>query len=324
MLILFPYPARLAPYPGKGALSMLVNSQTLDLAVKGFKAVYTEANLAAPSHADKIAMTVPSSSRDETYGWLGQFPRLREWLGPRHVNSLKAHGFTIKNRKFEATVAIPRDDISDDRLGIYKPMFSEMGRDTRSHPDELIFDLLKSGFNELCFDGQSFFSDTHPVELTAGEPPTDFSNFQDGTGPAWYLLDTSRGVKPIIWQEREAYEFQSITDTNAKHVFMNDEYVYGVRARVIAGFGLWQLAFGTKADLTVQSYADARAAMMSFKSDGGRILGINPSVLVVPPTLEYAALSLLNAADAKSYELGSPVSNPYKGTAELIVSPYLT
>lgn len=25
-------------------------------------------------------MTVPSSSRDETYSWLGQFPRLREWI----------------------------------------------------------------------------------------------------------------------------------------------------------------------------------------------------------------------------------------------------
>ncbi|WP_112312697.1 Mu-like prophage major head subunit gpT family protein [Pseudogemmobacter bohemicus] len=50
---------------------MLVNRESLDLAFKGFKTVYSDACLAAPSHFDKIAMTVPSSSRDETYGWLG-------------------------------------------------------------------------------------------------------------------------------------------------------------------------------------------------------------------------------------------------------------
>ena len=53
---------------------MIINGQTLDLAFKGFKSIYTDAHLAAPSHADKIAMTVPSNSRDETYGWLGQRP----------------------------------------------------------------------------------------------------------------------------------------------------------------------------------------------------------------------------------------------------------
>lgn len=72
-------------------------------------------------------MTVPSTSRDETYGWLGQFPALREWTLPRQVKSLEAHGSTIKNRKFESTIEIGRDDIADDRLGIFKPALSEMG-----------------------------------------------------------------------------------------------------------------------------------------------------------------------------------------------------
>ncbi|MDZ4096424.1 MAG: Mu-like prophage major head subunit gpT family protein, partial [Paracoccaceae bacterium] len=125
---------------------MIINSETLDLAFRGFKTVYTDAFDAAPAHADKIAMTVPSVSRDETYGWLGAFPRLREWVGPRHVNGLAAHGFTIANRKFEATVSVGRTDIADDRLGLFKPMFAQMGQDTRRHPEELVFSLLKSGF----------------------------------------------------------------------------------------------------------------------------------------------------------------------------------
>jgi phage major head subunit gpT-like protein len=295
---------------------LLINSQNLDLVFKGFKAVYSDAYLQAPAHWDKIAMTVPSSARDETYGWLGQFPNLREWIGPRVINGLKAHGFTIANRKFESTVSVPRDTISDDRLGVFKPMFSEMGQLARRHPGELIFDLLKLGFATTCYDGQYFFDTDHPVELAGGL--ASVSNMQAGAGPAWFLLDTSRTVRPVIWQEREAYEFQSITDAADQHVFINDEYIYGIRARVNAGFGLWQLAFGSKAALDETNYAAARAAMMDFRSDSGRILGVSPSVLVVPPAIESAALHLLNTETKNG---GG--SNPWKGTAELIVTPYV-
>lgn len=67
---------------------------------------------------------------------------------------------------------------------------------------------------------------------------------------------------------------------------MTDEYLYGVRARANAGFGLWQLAFGSRAPLTAANYAAARASMSSIKGDQGRVLGIRPNVLVVPPALE--------------------------------------
>ncbi len=45
---------------------MIINRPTLDLAFKGFKTIYDEAALAAPSEFEKIAMTIPSASRDET------------------------------------------------------------------------------------------------------------------------------------------------------------------------------------------------------------------------------------------------------------------
>lgn len=296
---------------------MIINGKTLDLAFRGFKTIYTDAYLAAETHWDKIAMKVASTSRGETYGWLGQFPQLREWIGARHVHNLKAHGFTIQNRKFETTVAVQRDDISDDRLGVFKPAFSEMGHLSKMHPEELIMGLLASGFTETCFDGQYFFDAEHPIADKNGDE-TLISNMQAGSGPAWFLLDTTRGVRPLIWQERESYEFTAMTETQNPHVFMNDEYIYGVRARVNAGFGLWQLAFGSKAALTAENYAAARAAMMDFRSDGGRVLGGKPTVLVVPPTLESDALHVLNT---ETNDGGG--SNPWKNTADIIVSPFV-
>jgi phage major head subunit gpT-like protein len=125
---------------------MIVNPQVLDLACKGFETVVTDAMMNAPAYAMDVAMTVPSASRDETYGWLGAFPSMREWVGPRHIQNLVANGFVIQNRKFESTVEITRDDISDDKLGLFKPMFAEMGQAAVRHPDGLIFGLIASGF----------------------------------------------------------------------------------------------------------------------------------------------------------------------------------
>ena len=70
---------------------MLINKPLLDLAFRGFKSIYTQANLEAPSEFEKIAMTVPSGSRDKSYGWIGNLPAMREW---RRNQSLEGHGAT--------------------------------------------------------------------------------------------------------------------------------------------------------------------------------------------------------------------------------------
>ncbi len=177
---------------------MIITSENIDLAFRGFKTLYTDAYTKAPVYYDKIAMTVPSSARNEAYGWLGQFPQLREWLdGEREVKSLTAHGFTINNRKFESTIAFGRDDFSDDRLGIFKPMVSEMGHRARQHPDELVFAMLANGFATTCYDGQNFFDTDHPAKDSAGDDVT-VSNVANGTEESWFLLDTMRPIKLSI------------------------------------------------------------------------------------------------------------------------------
>ena len=104
----------------------------------------------------------------------------------------------------------------------------------------------------------------------------------------------------------------------SEYVFSTDRYLYGIRARVNAGFGLWQLAYGSKQTLNAANYAAARAAMMTLTADGGRKLGVSPTILLVPPSLEEAGLNLVNT------EFGAAgASNPWKGTAQLIVTPYL-
>ena len=124
-------------------------------------------------------------------------------------------------------------------------LFAELGLAAKPHPDKLVFELLASGFASNCYDGQ-FYCDIDHLVLDATGAPVAVSNFGGGVAAAGYLLDTSRAVKPIIWQVREDDEFQTVDRPNDPHVFINDSCLYGVRARVNAGLGFWQFAYGSK------------------------------------------------------------------------------
>lgn len=298
-----------------GSNAMIIKPEVLNAAFRGFNTAFNAGFDGAASFKDVVAMTVKSQTGEETYPFLGSWPQLREWVGDRHVHGLKAHGFSIRNKLFESTVTIPRTEIEDDKIGLYRPRFQEEGRTTKQHPDLMIFGLLKTGFTSPCYDGQNFFDAEHPVGYDGDVASA--SNMQAGDGPAWYLIDGSRAMKPMIWQERVPYTFTTLEDDKNDRVFWRDEYVYGVRARVNCGFGLWQLAFGSKADLTPENYALARTAMTTLKSDNGLTMGIQPTHLIIPTALEAKARKLLFADQIEG------TSNVWKGTAELVMTPFL-
>lgn len=63
-----------------------------------------------------------------------------------------------------------------------------------------------------------------------------------GQDTTWYLLDLSKPVKPFVFQERIAPQFDYVTDPTSDGVFYRNEYVYGARSSGEAGYGLWFLA----------------------------------------------------------------------------------
>ena len=142
---------------------MIINRAALDGIFTSFRADYQAGTIAAKPLKDRFAMTSQSSTREETYGWLGAYNSLREWIGDRQLNGLVAHGFTIKNRTFENTVSVSREDIEDDMIGVYSGAFQLMGADASMHPDKLIFELLRAGTTSTCYDGQNFFDTDHPI-----------------------------------------------------------------------------------------------------------------------------------------------------------------
>ncbi len=293
---------------------MIINKATMDAVFTNFRADYEAGALAAKPMKERLALTVKSATAEETYGWLGNYNSLREWIGDKHLNGLTLHGFTLKNRQFENTITVQRNDIEDDRVGVLSGAFKLMGQDAALHPDELIFDLMRHGAAQRCYDGQYFFDTDHPVDPsddTKGVVSNvDVTN--PGDAPGWVLLDTTKVVKPFIFQERKPYTFVRMDHEADEKVFMRGEYRYGVEARVNAGYGLWQLAYGSNKTLDAARFAAARAAMMALKAPTGKPLGIIPDVLLVAPAFEDAARQLLNLD-----------TSHYKGAVELIVCPWL-
>lgn len=296
---------------------MLINAANLKTAGVGFSGAYKRGLGEAASMLSVIATTISSTTAQQEYGWLGKMKGMREWLGDRVVNSIATHGYTIKNKDWEDTVEVDRNDIEDDNLGVYSPLFEEMGRATGAHPDELAWALLKDGFATNCYDGQYFFDTDHPV-LDKDGNVTSVSNSGGGAGTPWFLIDDSRALKPIIFQERKKAQFVAKDDPTDENVFRRKQFLYGVDARYNVGFGYWQFAYGSKQTLNAAAYAAARAAMQGMKGDYGRPLGLRPKLLVVPPALEEAGLEILNAERNAAGE-----TNVWKGTAKLEVVPWL-
>lgn len=297
---------------------MLVNKSNLSNVFIALSVLFNNAFKAVESQWDKMAMKVPSTTKTNDYKWLSKIPKMRKWIGDKQVDSLSAHKYSIENDDFEVTVAVDRNDIEDDQLGIYSPQAQMAGESAAQLPDEIVADLINGGFANTCFDGQYFFDTDHPVgDTTAsnkgtvalsaatqaaaiaslGAARTAMRKFKDEHGrplgirpnllvvppaledianvlamneklddgkpnpfkgtvevlvldratsdTAWFLLDTTKPVKPFIYQERKAPVFVQQTDPEADDVFNRKEYKFGAEARAAGGYAFWQLGYGS-------------------------------------------------------------------------------
>jgi phage major head subunit gpT-like protein len=104
---------------------------------------------------------------------------------------------------------------------------------------------------------------THVGDGTAGSgatAATGFANYFEGRynlvvnpyliGAAayeWFLLDTSRAVKPIVIQSRQDVPITFETDMTQPSAMIREKYNFTIRGRYACAFGLWELAYGSSA-----------------------------------------------------------------------------
>ena len=232
----------------------IVKSDIPKLLEAGLRAVFFDAYEVAPSDWERIATVVPSEHDTEKYAWLGSAPKMREFKDERIPAGLLPHDYSIKNKTWEASIAIERAALEDDQYGQIKLRTQGLAEEAKRHQDELVFSLLKDGFANLCYDGQYFFD-------------TDHAEGDSGT--------------------------QSNKGTSA---------------------------------LSASSLQAAFTAIMKFKDDKGKPMGIVPDTLVVPPDLKWTAMELLESVYAPETAAGKTETrkNVLSGALDLIVSPYMS
>lgn len=128
---------------------------------KGLSKVFNDALQNNVCDYKKIATEIKANTMSVDYGWVGDLPNMREWVGDRELKDLSANKYTIQRKKWESTIQVERDVIEYDNLGIVKPRVQGMAEAIGAHYDDLVFSLLEK--NETCYDGKTFFATDHPV-----------------------------------------------------------------------------------------------------------------------------------------------------------------
>lgn len=295
---------------------MLINKQNIRALFRGYNVKMFKAVQEAKTFYKQISMTIPSTTESEQHAWLKQMFGMVEWLDEKSIRAVAAATYTLANRKWEQTISVDRDNIKDDKYGIYDPLISMMGEAAGTHPDYLMAETLSGGFTNLCYDGQYFFDTDHPLadgttwsnkvttafsvaaykaarislatvkgdasryvqahgtllvgspalediflrtikralveESSAGGNSNIWFNTVDillipqlSTTTEWYLMDTSKVIKPLIFQEREAIHPVSVTDPGADSVFNTGKFKYGHEGRYATGYAFPQYAYGS-------------------------------------------------------------------------------
>lgn len=155
---------------------MRITTDVLDSLRKGFSKRFQTAFDAQVPMYEQFASVMPSSTKTNVHAFLDRIPKMREWVGERVVKNFAERSFEIENKKFELTMGVKRDDIEDDNLGMYSPLFDMMGQQARMYPDDLVRELIEAGTTELCYDGQNFFDTDHPKNLDDSAAGTQSNN----------------------------------------------------------------------------------------------------------------------------------------------------
>lgn len=109
----------------------------------------------AAGWASVLASQFDSNQESETYTFLGDAPKMEEWVSNRNKQGLKRYEFAVKNKKFSAMLEIDSDDLRRDKTGQILARINELAVRAAQLPQRIITDLIIANGN--AYDGVAFF-----------------------------------------------------------------------------------------------------------------------------------------------------------------------
>ncbi|MCY1280301.1 Mu-like prophage major head subunit gpT [compost metagenome] len=175
----------------------------------------------------------------------GGFTKLT-YDGQYHFDTDHPVGSSLVSNK--STVALSNASLAAAQAGYgaartaMKQFRDEEGRSLNITPNVLLVGpALEDMARALLTDGKLADDKPNPYKGTA-ELVVD-GRIESDT--AWFLLDTTKPIKPFIYQPRKKPVFVQQINPESDDVYNLKKYKFGAEARAAAGYGFWQLSFGS-------------------------------------------------------------------------------
>jgi len=124
---------------------------------------------------DGVSNLFNSDQASEDYPFLGQVPRMREWIGGRNAKGLRGNNLTIKNKHYEATLEIALTDLRRDKTPQIQARIGEFAGEGDAHWSTLVSDLIIAAPAAVCYDGEYYFDTDHPNIFDANTTSNDIT-----------------------------------------------------------------------------------------------------------------------------------------------------
>ncbi len=149
-------------------MSQIITSDFLAGVMTGYRALFQTGLEEAAAEKDnqlykEISTQFPSTTDQESYAWLGANPTMSEWKDKRAIKAPLPYDYTLKNKHFEATIAVNRDTYEDDKYGIIGPRVKSLAKTATRHYNQMCISQLDDGQSLKAFDDGYFFKTNRTI-----------------------------------------------------------------------------------------------------------------------------------------------------------------
>jgi len=213
-------------FTGMLVAGLVINSASIAALFKNFNTIFNEAVAAYKPQWQKVAMEVPSTTSENLYAWLEALSGMREFLGGRQYKNIKPSNWTVRNKTWEHTIAVPATAIKDDQYGVYSPVVKFQSAVGLAQPDDLVFGLMNDGFTEKGYDEKTFFATDHASgsnKASGGSSVLSTTSF--GIAMAKIKRQKNAGGQPMFSGSEQLILVVGPELEETARVLMNNDYV---------------------------------------------------------------------------------------------------
>ncbi len=171
---------------------------------KGIRGIFNQAHAEVQKAVlyPRVTTHLKSSSDSEKYKWLGMAPSPRVFGATRIPKDLRSESYSVVNEKYEATMAVDRDEIDDAQLNLIPGRIRELAQRAELHKDFLLATLYSVGSvaGNLAYDGQVFWSNAHEWVTSDGTSQDNTTTTNPTTANAPTVAECKAAVSLGITQ----------------------------------------------------------------------------------------------------------------------------